>query len=126
MNKHFMCIMLGLFGGVIAASYKPNIILIVSDDLGWSDVGFTNKALRDNNADYVDVPETPVLDSLANGGIILDNLYTQAICTPTRASLLTGKYAYRLGLMFAAFVSLKGEDALSTEHTLISEVVATV
>ncbi|XP_077995138.1 arylsulfatase B-like isoform X2 [Glandiceps talaboti] len=65
---------------------KPNIVLVVADDLGWSEVGYNNP--------YV---ITPTLDSMARDGVILNQLYVSSSCSPTRAALMTGYYAYRLG-----------------------------
>lgn len=66
---------------------KPNIVIILADDLGWGDVGFHGSEIM-----------TPHLDSLASEGIILDHFYTAPICSPTRAGLLTGRYPNRFGL----------------------------
>lgn len=66
----------------------PNIILIFADDLGYGDLScFGNKAYT-----------TPHLDQLAHDGVKFTNFYTAPVCTPARASLLTGCYADRVGL----------------------------
>lgn len=77
-----------LFSAVARATDKPNIIHIVADDLGWKDVGF-------NGATDI---RTPNLDALAKGGARLTQFYTQSMCTPTRAALMTGRYPFRYGL----------------------------
>ena len=66
---------------------KPNIVLIVSDDQGWNDIGYHNPQFR-----------TPNLDKLARGGIELDCHYVQPQCTPTRVAIMTGRYPSRFGL----------------------------
>ncbi|MEM6345100.1 MAG: sulfatase-like hydrolase/transferase [Bacteroidota bacterium] len=68
---------------------KPNIILIMTDDQGWFDVGFNgNSAIQ-----------TPWLDSLAAKGIIFDRFYSaSAVCSPTRASLITGRNPLRMNI----------------------------
>jgi len=68
---------------------KPNIIFILVDDLGWRDVGFMGSQFY----------ETPNLDQLASQGMVLTNAYAAcAVCSPTRASIMTGKYPARLGI----------------------------
>ncbi len=66
---------------------KPNILYIIADDLGWKDVGFHGSDIR-----------TPNLDQLAESGLELDQFYTQPLCTPSRAALMTGRYPSRYGL----------------------------
>ena len=64
---------------------KPNIVFILSDDMGWAQPGFNggNPAL------------TPNLDKLAGEGMRLNEFYTHSVCAPTRAAFLTGRYAFR-------------------------------
>jgi arylsulfatase A-like enzyme len=71
---------------------KPNVILIMADDLGWGDVGFNgNKKII-----------TPHLDKMSASGIRFTNFYAAApLCSPTRASVLTGRSPFRQGI-FAA------------------------
>lgn len=66
---------------------KPNIIIILADDLGWGDVGYHGSDIR-----------TPNIDRLAKEGIKLNRYYVAAVCSPTRAGLLTGRYPDRFGL----------------------------
>ena len=70
------------------AAPKPNIVFLLIDDLGRSDVGFMG--CKDIN--------TPNIDKLAHGGAILDAHYVQPVCSPTRAALMTGRYATRTGV----------------------------
>lgn len=69
------------------AQQRPNIILIMADDMGFSDIG-----------SYGGEVETPNLDSLAEGGLRFSQFYNAARCVPTRASLLTGLYSHQAGL----------------------------
>ena len=71
--------------GAVAAE-QPNIILVMADDLGWSDIGC-----------YGGEIETPHIDSLARDGLRFTQFYNNAICGPTRASLLTGLYCQQVG-----------------------------
>jgi len=73
---------------VLAAesSKAPNVVLIMADDLGWSDIGC-----------YGGEMETPHIDSLARQGLRFTQFYNNSICGPTRASLLTGLYCQQVG-----------------------------
>lgn len=75
---------------------RPNILLIVADDLGWGDVGYHGSAIR-----------TPHLDRLAATGLELDQHYVQPQCSPTRAALLTGRYPGRFGPHAQAATNLR-------------------
>ena len=68
---------------------QPNIVLIMSDDMGYSDLGCYGSEI-----------ETPVLDKLAANGIRFSQFYNIARCCPTRASLLTGLYPSQTGMGF--------------------------
>ena len=64
---------------------KPNIIIILTDDLGWGDVSY--------HGGYI---PTPNIDQLAEDGIELNRFYANPVCSPTRASLLTGLHIFNL------------------------------
>ncbi|SIN96146.1 Arylsulfatase A [Singulisphaera sp. GP187] len=66
---------------------KPNVVLILADDLGWGDVGWHDSEIK-----------TPHLDKLAASGTRLEQFYVQPVCSPTRAALMTGRYPMRHGL----------------------------
>jgi len=66
---------------------KPNIILIMVDDMGYSDIGSYGSEIK-----------TPNLDKLAAEGIRFREFYNNSICAPTRASLITGQYSHRAGM----------------------------
>jgi arylsulfatase A-like enzyme len=67
---------------------QPNVVLILADDLGWSDLGCYG----------ADLHETPHLDRLAREGMRFTQAYAMSVCSPTRAMLLTGRHAARLGI----------------------------
>lgn len=70
------------------ASPRPNIILLLSDDMGWQQVGFTGgKEVA-----------TPHIDSIAREGVTLHQFYVQPVCSPTRSCLMTGRYAWKTGM----------------------------
>jgi len=77
---------------VAAAQASPNIILMMADDLGYGDTGFNgNKIIQ-----------TPNLDSLAANGVKLTHFYSgNSVCSPTRATVLTGRHHDRIGIWTA-------------------------
>ena len=79
---------------------KPNVIFILADDLGYTDVNcFASRITKTPaNKQYY---ETPNIDKLAKQGVTFEQAYACPLSSPTRASLLTGKYASRLGFMTA-------------------------
>ncbi len=90
--KRIIKISFVLFLGIISCNpitRAPNIILIMTDDQGWFDAGFNgNENIR-----------TPNLDMLASEGIILDRFYSaSAVCSPTRASVITGRNPLRMDI----------------------------
>ena len=70
------------------AEAKPHIILMVLDDVGRTDTGIYG----DSN-----IP-VPRLKAIAKQGVIFENFYTQPVCSPTRSSVLTGRYCFRFGM----------------------------
>src|SRR3954453_15962539 len=75
-----------LGSNVTVAAEKPNIFLIVADDLGWGDVGWHSPKFK-----------TPNLDRLLREGGELDRHYVQPVCSPTRTALLSGRWTGRFG-----------------------------
>ncbi|XP_065178491.1 arylsulfatase B-like [Sycon ciliatum] len=87
----------------------PHIVFVVADDLGFHDLGFRGTRIK-----------TPNLDSLALGGVVLEQYYVQPVCTPSRASFMTGRYPFRYGLQH--YVMQGGHDyGLFLNETLIPE-----
>ena len=70
----------------VQAADKPNIVLIMADDMGYTDIGCYGSEI-----------ETPVLDRLAGNGLRFTQFYNTSRCCPTRASLLTGLYSHQAG-----------------------------
>ena len=93
----FRCLLLVMVGclfhhGTAAAMQapppqRPNIILIMADDMGYSDIGCYGSEIK-----------TPVLDQLAASGLRLTQFYNTSRCCPTRAALLTGLYSHQAGI----------------------------
>lgn len=69
------------------AADKPNIVIILADDLGNADLGYRGSRIK-----------TPNIDALAKGGVRLESYYGLPVCTPARAALMTGRYPMRHGL----------------------------
>lgn len=90
-----VCFLLGMAAAcyttnVVAAAEakRPNVVVFLADDAGWGDYGASgNKQVR-----------TPRIDSLAAGGVTLDRFFVCAVCSPTRAEFLTGRYHPRGGV----------------------------
>jgi len=98
--KHIFNLLAALVVAIVLPQYlvaqdsadttKPNIILIVTDDQGYADVGFRGSPIQ-----------TPNIDSLAKDGVVLNRFYTCPVCSPTRAGLMTGRYPIRFGMQRA-------------------------
>ena len=97
-------------------SQKPNIIVIMSDDMGYSDLGCYGSEIA-----------TPNLDNLAANGLRYTHFYNTGRCCPTRASLLTGLYAHQAGI--GQMTNDAGQDGyrgdLSTKAVTLAEVLKT-
>lgn len=85
----------------------PNIIIILADDLGYSDVGFHGSDIK-----------TPHIDRIANEGVRLERFYVTPICSPTRAGLMTGRYPIRFGMMKAVIPPYRDFGLDPNEDTL--------
>jgi arylsulfatase A len=83
-----------------AAPHPPNVVFMLADDLGWSDLGCYG----------ADLHETPHLDRLAREGVRFTQAYAMPVCSPTRASILTGRHAARLHF------TIWREGALQSPH----------
>jgi arylsulfatase A-like enzyme len=74
----------------LRAQDRPNVIVILADDLGWRDVGFHDSEIK-----------TPNLDRLAREGVELTRFYSQPLCSPTRSALMTGRSPMRYGVQYS-------------------------
>ena len=84
-----------ILGGCCVAAFaaespRPNIVLFLADDLGWADVPWHGSSYK-----------LPHLDRLAAQGVRLESHYVHPMCSPTRAALMTGRYASRFGVAAA-------------------------
>lgn len=90
-----------------AATGKPNIVVILSDDQGWGDLSVNG------NTDL----STPNIDSLAKDGAILDHFYVCPVCAPTRAEFFTGRYFARTGVHGVS----NGQERLNLDEVTIAQ-----
>jgi sulfatase-like protein len=94
------------------ASGRPNVVIILADDMGWSDIG-----------PYGSEISTPHLDALAAGGLRFTQFCVTRRCSPSRASLLTGLYPHQAGKarLFnrwkVSVSALRSPEAVSAEHS---------
>jgi arylsulfatase A len=84
--KSFLVLFLILLSIASAAGRPPNILFILADDMGWSDLGCYG----------ADLHETPRIDAFAKEAVRFTNAYAMSVCSPTRSTLMTGKHAARL------------------------------
>lgn len=94
MKKHVLTVaiasaiyLLSACGFVKAEERRPNIIMILADDLGNADLGYRGSDIK-----------TPNIDQLAKSGVRLESFHGMPVCTPARAALMTGRYPMRYGL----------------------------
>jgi arylsulfatase A-like enzyme len=93
-----------------AVKQQPNILLIIADDLGKDALsGFTEGSVK---------PNTPNINAIRTGGISFSNMWVHPTCTPTRSSIITGKYGYRTGVKWAG-------DELSSSETTLQKYIST-
>ena len=84
---------------VPAEERPPNVVLILADDLGFNDISLHSGATLPSGA-----PTTPNIDAIAAGGVAFRNGYAaNAVCAPSRAALMTGRYSTRFGFEFTPF-----------------------
>merc|ERR1719150_1945706 len=107
----YFYIILG-FTATTTVGKSPNFLLVVGDDVGYNDVSWNNPAMK-----------TPVLDSLRKEGVTLDSFYSQPRCSPSRASLLTGLYPYKMGIQ-RGNISPFRPSGLARSLTLLPEMLA--
>jgi arylsulfatase A-like enzyme len=120
-----------VFWGSVIAAPRPNIILVMADDMGWGDVSYnSNTVSYPNNTTLYPVRagqphedrgwiHTPVMDSMAANGVRFDRFYsTSAVCSPTRFSCLTGRHPVRGGIGGA------NTGRLDFDETALSEVLS--
>ena len=109
LSRLISLLMLIVSTGALADDSSPNIVLVVADDLGYGDIGaYGSTKIR-----------TPHIDQLAASGVVLTNGYASAnVCTPSRAGLMTGRYAIRSGLAWKVVDANDSKGLPESEETL--------
>jgi arylsulfatase A-like enzyme len=102
-----LAILLFAPASVSLAGDRPNIVVLLADDLGYADVGFHGSKIH-----------TPNIDSLAGDGVRLERFYSCPMCSPTRAGLMTGRWPLRMGIMRAVIPPWRDYGIPEKEHTL--------
>jgi arylsulfatase A-like enzyme len=95
---------------VVAADAKPNIIVIITDDQGYGDMGAHGNPKI----------QTPNLDRFAKESFQLRHFYVCPVCSPTRSSLMTGRWTYRTGIVDTSW----GRSMMHADETTIAEVLS--
>jgi arylsulfatase A-like enzyme len=90
MIRRALLSLLACFPLLATAAQQPNVVIFVSDDMGWNDVGYHGSKVQ-----------TPNIDRLAKEGVQLDRFYVFPICSPTRTALMTGRSPIRFGIINA-------------------------
>ena len=117
---------LGLLGaagaGAAPAARRPNFLFLLIDDLGWNDIGFRGlpeDRVAGGHAEF----ETPNIDALAREAVMLNDYYINKFCSPTRSSLMSGRWTYNLGL--STFIVANGHPTgLPLDEVTIADSLA--
>lgn len=114
--RPFLCLLVAMLLLVVSlpalGGEKPNIVIILADDLGWANVSY-----------HAGGADTPNIDSLVAEGIELDRFYVAPMCSPTRAGLMTGRYPIRFGLARAVIPPYRN-FGLDVQERTIAEALA--
>ena len=105
----FCSLALALLTSLFAAAERPNIVLIMTDDQGYGDLGVHG------NPDI----DTPRLDRFASESLAMDRFYVNPLCSPTRASLMTGRYYLRTGILHTS----RGAAKMWGDEVTIAEIL---
>ena len=104
-----------------AASNYPNIVFILVDDLGESGVPFNNPLITPTAHAAKQSPQGSGVAALREEGLLLTRHYVYKFCSPTRGSVLTGRYPFRLGSMRSNFIPWSRPDGLDLELDLLPQ-----
>lgn len=120
--RFLMCLLLLMPAMNGSAGDRPNLVVIMADDMGWGDVDFPVKIGHSDKGEPVMYPgtklwRTPHLRAMAENGLVFSRMYSQApTCSPTRASVLTGRAPQRMGIPFANKGRLENREVSMAEY----------
>jgi len=114
--RHLIFLWSLALSGVLSAATTKNILLIIADDYGAD-----SSRLYNTPASGASLPPTPNIISLAQQGVVFRNAHAQPVCSPTRATIITGQYPYRTGI---GDVVAAGTPALTMAHFTLPEAFA--
>src|SRR5665811_1880695 len=97
------------YSGLAQKKTQPNVIIIITDDQGYGDLGVTGNP-------HV---KTPVIDKFARENIRFNNFYVSPVCAPTRSSLMTGRFSLRTGVRD----TYNGGAIMATSEITIAEML---
>ncbi len=106
--RQLLVLLLVIIALPVSAESRPNVILIITDDQGYGDIG----------AHGNDIIQTPNLDRLHSESVRLTDYHVDPTCSPTRAALMTGRYSTRVGVWH----TINGRSLLAGEETTLAEV----
>lgn len=102
-----LVVLLHLPTAVTGAAGRPNVVILLADDSGWGDYSFNGNTNL----------HTPSIDSIARSGAVLDRFFVCAVCAPTRAEFLTGRYHARGGVRGVS----TGQERLNTDEKTLAD-----
>ncbi len=105
LRRHFLAASSGAL--LAQPPRRPNIVILLADDLGWADVGFHQSEIH-----------TPNIDALAAQGTQMDRFYSFPVCSPTRSALMTGRSPMRLGVAYHVIRPWLNYGLPSGEHLM--------
>ena len=106
--KIIILTLIAVISSVSAATQRPNVILVMTDDQGYGDLGCNGNT----------VIKTPNIDELRGQGLQLDNFHVDPTCAPTRAAWMTGRYSNRVGVWH----TVQGRNLLRSREVTMADI----
>lgn len=119
MNTFHNIILVIILSNILHVSALPHIVIMVADDLGYSDTSIYGDRMK-----YYDF-STPKLNELANDGIRFSRMYSQPVCSPSRTSIIAGVYPFRVGMQHPRPLTSGSKAHLPLSTPTIAEILST-